>query len=217
MGKIMEALFCAFYLIFTTIVGILILKKSGKVREFIIFGIMTLVLVFGDSFHLIPRIIVAIDKGGDYHVALGIGKLVTSITMTLFYLIMYYFYEIHYNTKNNIMKIILIVLSVLRIVLCLLPQNDWTGDAPVLWGIIRNIPFTIMGVIIVVLFFNKKDLPYFKWMWLAITLSFAFYLPVVLFADKFAIIGMLMLPKTAMYMWAIMMGYKMIKKENEII
>lgn len=130
---------------------------------------------------------------------------------------MYYFYEIHYNTKNNIMKIILIVLSVLRIVLCLLPQNDWTGDAPVLWGIIRNIPFTIMGVIIVVLFFNKKNLPYYKWMWLAITLSFAFYLPVVLFADKFAIIGMLMLPKTAMYMWAIMMGYKMVKKENEII
>ena len=37
---------------------------------------------------------------------------------------------------------------------------------------------------------------------------FAFYLPVVLWADISPIIGMLMLPKTCMYMWIVVMGYK---------
>ena len=93
MGKIMEALFCIFYLIATTVIGILILKQSKGKKAFIVFGVMALVLVSGDSFHLVPRILVAFDKNGDYHVALGLGKLVTSITMTFFYLILYFFFH----------------------------------------------------------------------------------------------------------------------------
>ncbi len=216
MRRIMEPLFCVFYLIFTIIIGILILKKSNRKKEFILFGIMSLVLVFGDSFHLVPRIIHAIDASGDYHMSLGIGKMITSITMTFFYLMMYFFYEIRYKKRNIILGIIMTILSITRIVLCLIPQNDWTGDAPVLWGIIRNIPFTIMGLIVVALFFIKRSDKTFRFMWLAITLSFAFYIPVVLFADKNAIIGMLMIPKTIMYIWSIMMGYKMVKKEDPI-
>lgn len=207
MGKTMEALFCIFYLIATTVVGIMILNKSKRRKAFIVFGVMSLVLVFGDSFHLIPRILVAFDKNGDYHVSLGIGKLVTSITMTFFYLILYWFYEIRHGKKNWPLRITLLVLGIARIALCLFPQNDWTGDAPVIWGVYRNIPFVIMGIIIVVLFFLKRDDKPFRFMWLAITLSFAFYIPVVLWADQFAIIGMLMLPKTIMYMWAIWMGF----------
>lgn len=207
MGKIMEALFCIFYLIATTIVGILILRQSKGRKSFVIFGVMSLVLVFGDSFHLVPRILVAFDEAGDYHVSLGVGKLVTSITMTFFYLILYWFYEIRHGKKNWPLRMALLVLGVARIALCLFPQNDWTGEAPVIWGIYRNIPFVIMGIIIVVLFFLKRNDKPFRFMWLAITLSFAFYIPVVLWADQFSIVGMLMLPKTIMYMWAIWMGY----------
>ena len=216
MGKTMEAIFCIFYLVFTTIVGILIIKNNKNRKQLIVFGIMALVLVFGDAFHLVPRILVAFNPSGDYKAALGIGKLITSITMTLFYLILYYFYELRYEKKNIILRITLLALAITRIVLCLLPQNDWTGEAPVLWGIIRNIPFTIMGIIIVVLFFiQRKDKP-FRFMWLAITLSFAFYIPVVLWADVNSIIGMLMLPKTIMYMWAITMGYLLSRKNDPI-
>ena len=217
MGKIMEAIFCIFYLIATSIVGILILKNSKGRRLFIIFGVMSLVLVSGDSFHLVPRILVAFNPKGDYHVSLGIGKLVTSITMTIFYLILYWFYEIKYEKKNWIIRIALLVLAISRIVLCLLPQNDWTGEAPVIWGIYRNIPFVIMGIIIVVLFFLERKDKQYRFMWLAITLSFAFYIPVVLWADKFTIIGMLMLPKTIMYMWAIWMGFVITRKDLEYI
>ncbi len=213
----MEALFCIFYLVFITITGIQIIARSSSKgnsrKEFLLFGIMSLVLVGGDSFHLVPRILVAFNPAGDYHVSLGLGKLVTSITMTLFYLIMYYVYGIRYNWKNKVLEICMILLAVCRIALCLFPQNDWTGAAPVIWGVYRNIPFTVMGIIMIVLYFRQRSDKPFRWMWLAITLSYAFYIPVVLWADVHPMIGMLMLPKTCMYIWAVVMGARLVKKD----
>lgn len=208
MGKIMEAAFCIFYLVFTVIMGFKIIKKSKGNKATLLFGIMTIVLVFGDSFHLVPRILAVINPTADYAFSLGIGKMITSITMTVFYLMMYFVFELCYGKRNMALRISVIALSAIRIVLCLLPQNDWTGLAPVIWGIYRNIPFAVLGLIMVVLFFGKRDDRPFKWMWLAILLSFAFYIPVVLWADVNPIIGMLMLPKTCMYIWIVVMGYR---------
>lgn len=214
MGKIMEAVFCVFYLIFTAIVGVRIvmnakqIKDGKKNKELMLFGIMTLTLVFGDAFHLVPRIFAAINRVGDYHVSLGIGKMITSITMTAFYLILYFIYEMHFEKKNPVLRCSMIVLAVARIALCLFPQNDWTGAAPVIWGVYRNIPFTVMGIIMIVLYFMDRADKTYRFMWLGILLSFAFYIPVVLWADVSPMIGMMMLPKTCMYMWIVVMGYK---------
>lgn len=213
MGKIMEAVFCVFYLIFTSLIGILILLKSNGKKEIKLFGIMTLVLVFGDSFHLVPRILAVINPTVNYSISLGIGKMITSITMTFFYILLYLIYEIMYKKKNPSMRIGVISLSVSRILLCLLPANDWTGSAPVSWGIYRNIPFTVLGIVIIILFFKERNDKYFRWMWLAVLLSFAFYIPVVLWADVRPMVGMLMLPKTCMYMWIVVMGYKKAKSK----
>ena len=213
MGKIMEAIFCVFYLVFTTVAGVRIIKNSENRKQVSLFGIMTLVLVFGDSFHLVPRIFAAIDKAGDYTFSLGIGKMITSITMTVFYLILYFIFEMYFEKKSIPMRLMVIVLSIVRIVLCFMPQNDWTGEAPVIWGVYRNIPFAILGLVMVVLFFTKKSDRYYKWMWLAILLSFAFYIPVVLWADVSPMIGMLMLPKTCMYMWIVVMGFRQAKNK----
>lgn len=211
MGKIMEAVFCVFYIVFTVIMGIRIIRKSDKNRQILLYGIMSLVLVFGDAFHLVPRIFAAINRTADYSFSLGIGKMITSITMTIFYLILYFIFEMRYEKKSVPMRASVIALSVIRIALCFFPQNDWTGEAPVIWGIYRNIPFTILGLIMVVLFFAKRSDKIYKWMWLAILLSFLFYIPVVLWSEASPIIGMLMLPKTCMYMWIVVMGYRQAK------
>lgn len=209
----MEALFCVLYLIVTSVLGVSIIKCSKDNSESRLFGIMTLVLVSGDAFHLVPRIMAAVDKAGDYSKAMGIGTFITSITMTIFYFILYCIFEMRNNKKNVILKTCIGLLAVFRIILCLMPQNDWTGESPVLWGIYRNIPFVIIGIIMVVLYFwQRNDQPY-KFMWLAILLSFAFYIPVVLWADVSPMIGMLMLPKTCMYVWMVVMGYKVAKSK----
>lgn len=213
MGKIMEAVFCVLYMISVVILGTMIVKNSKGKKEILWFGIMSLVLVFGDAFHLVPRVMEAINKAGDYHAAKGIGTMITSITMTLFYLIMYFVYSMRYDFRNKGLMGVMIGLTVVRIALCLLPQNDWTGESPVIWGIYRNIPFLIMGIIMVVLFFLKrKDKPY-ALMFLAITLSFLFYIPVVLWADAYPMVGMFMMPKTCMYVWIVVMGYLESKKK----
>lgn len=211
MGKMMEAAFCVFYMITVVILGSKTILDGKKNKEILLFGIMSLILVFGDAFHLVPRVLVAINPAGDYHVSLGLGTFITSITMTIFYLILYCVYSLRYEYDNKALMVTMVVLSAIRIGLCLFPQNDWTGDSPVIWGIYRNIPFVVMGIIMVVLYFRqRRDIP-FKWMWLAITLSFLFYLPVVLWADVHPMIGMFMLPKTCMYIWAVAMGYKIRK------
>lgn len=215
MAKIMEAVFCAFYLIFTFIIGFRIAGKSKGNKQCRLFGIMTLVLVFGDAFHLVPRIIAALNPSGDYSFSLGIGQMITSITMTIFYVILYHIFEMRYEKRNTALRCTIILLALIRIVLCLLPQNDWTGTSPVIWGVYRNIPFTIMGLIMIVLLFREKNDKFFKWAWLAILLSFAFYIPVVLWSDISPMIGMLMLPKTCMYMWLVVMGYKQVKKLHQ--
>lgn len=213
MGKIMEAIFCVFYLALIPVLGTKIIKKSSGNKEYWLFGVMALVLVGGDAFHLVPRILAVINPSADLHVALGLGKMITSITMTIFYLIMYYVYEMRYSYKNEKLKYAMIFLAIVRIGLCFMPGNDWIGAAPVIWGIYRNIPFTIMGIIMIVLYFKQRSDKAFKWMWLAITLSYAFYLPVVLWADVSPMIGMLMLPKTCMYIWIVVMGYNLAKSE----
>ena len=108
-------------------------------------------------------------------------------------------------------------LAGIRIVLCMMPQNAWlSADSPLSWGIYRNIPFALMGLIIIVLFYKsakENNDSSFRWMWLTIVLSFAFYIPVVLLADVIPMIGMLMIPKTCAYVWTVLIGYKAMKKE----
>lgn len=78
------------------------------------------------------------------------------------------------------------------------------------WGIYRNIPFALLGILIIILFYksakenNDKS---FRFMWLTIVLSFAFYIPVVLFADTIPLVGMLMIPKTCAYVWTVLIGF----------
>jgi hypothetical protein len=118
-------------------------------------------------------------------------------------------FEIKETAKVRIFAGILVVL---RIALVLMPQNKWTlHDAPLSWGIYRNIPFTILGVLIVYLILkeaNKHMDVAFKKIGIAIIISFACYLPVVLFASTYGFVGALMIPKTLAYLWIVYIGYK---------
>ena len=210
MPALPESIFDICYLIFAIVSGVLLLKKS-KGRKYVrIFGIMTLLLGCGDALHLVPRVL-NYWTDGDYTAALGIGKLVTSITMTLFYILIEYARRDRYKIAGEKGVLASVwILGIIRIALCCFPQNGWTSAEPsLLWGILRNIPFALLGILTVVLWLRsaKNDKP-LKLMWLAVTLSFLFYIPVVLFAQTMPMIGMLMLPKTCMYVWMIVMFKK---------
>ena len=209
-----ESLFDVLYLITAIIIGIIILLK-GKNKLYRLMGYSVLILGIGDAFHLVPRVLNYFINY-DFNMYLGVGKLVTSITMTIFYIFMYYIYLNNYKVKEN-KKLTYCIwgLSIIRIILCLLPGNEWlTNNSPFIYGIIRNIPFVIMGIIITVLFFRNKDKDLvFKNIWLFITLSFIFYIIVVLGSSKVSVLGMFMLPKTICYVLIMFVFKKKVIKE----
>lgn len=219
MQAIMETSFDMLYLVTVLTLGIRMLRQCGGRAQFRLFGAMAVVLGAGDAFHLVPRAVALCTTGLEsFTVALGAGKWITSITMTVFYVLLYYVWRLRYQVSGRRGLTALVwVLAALRIGLCMMPQNRWlSADAPLSWGIWRNLPFAALGVVIIVLFYGSarehKDKA-FRWMWLTIVLSFAFYIPVVLWADAVPMIGMLMIPKTCAYVWTVVIGWRAMKAE----
>lgn len=206
--QIVEIVFDIAYLFFALASGIWLLAHAQGRGVVVLYGALTLTLGFGDSFHLVPRIYSQwTNTMAEHRKALGIGKAVTSVTMTAFYVMLYHVWQLCFGLVS--VTAVVWLLAAARIVLCLFPQNGWYSEKPPLsWAIIRNIPFAILGGIIVVLFARTGSAggP-FRLMPIAVTLSFVFYLIVVLFADKNRKLGMFMLPKTCMYVWIICMGF----------
>lgn len=219
MGEIMkvygETIFDIGYLLTALVIGIYILIKSNN-KHGRLMGIATLVLGCGDAFHLVPRILNNFVNS-DFTSALGIGKLVTSVTMTIFYILVLYIFQNKFETKNKKIEYSIWTLAIVRIILCMLPQNRWiTNGGSVAMGIIRNIPFVIIGLIVIILFFQKrKEDDVFKNIWIYVLLSFLFYIPVVVGASSVPILGMLMLPKTVCYILMIVAFYKESKNNNK--
>lgn len=136
--------------------------------------------------------------------ALGRGKQITSITMTVFYLFLWYVVLSFFGSSLEPFWTYLVYgLALIRMILCLMPQNRWKDRfPPVRWGIYRNVPFFLQGIMVAVFFLiNRMYVGELSWIGLAVILSFGCYLPVVLWANVNPKIGMLMLPKTCAYIW----------------
>ena len=219
MQAMVETLFDAVYLISVITIGVLMICGSKGNAQFKLFSLMAVVLGAGDSFHLVPRALALCTTGlENYTVPLGLGKWITSVTMTVFYVLLYYVWRQRYQIKDKTeLTAAVYGLAAARIILCMMPQNQWMSAAsPLSWGIYRNIPFALLGLLIIVLFYRstkEHNDSSFRWMWLTIVLSFGFYIPVVLWADTFPMIGMLMIPKTCAYVWTVLIGYSAMKKE----
>ena len=219
MQAIGETLFDVVYLISVITIGILMIRGSKGNCQFRLFGWMAVVLGAGDAFHLVPRALALCTTGlENYTVPLSLGKWITSVTMTIFYVLLYYVWRQRYKVQGKAgLTAIVYILAGMRILLCMMPQNQWlSAEAPLSWGIYRNIPFALLGLVIIVLFYRSAKIhedKAFRRMWLTIVLSFAFYIPVVLWADAIPMIGMLMIPKTCAYVWTVLIGYFAMKRE----
>lgn len=220
MQAIMETAFDAVYLVSVITIGVLMIKGSKGGSQFRLFGLMAVVLGCGDAFHLVPRAYALCTTGlENYAAALGLGKWITSVTMTVFYVLLYYVWRRRYKIEGRRdLTAAVYLLAAVRVGLCMFPQNQWLSpEAPLAWGIYRNIPFALLGLLVIVLFFRsarEHNDRAFRWMWLTIVLSFGFYIPVVLWADAVPLIGMLMIPKTCAYVWTVLIGYQAMKAES---
>ena len=200
-----ESAFDILYLLFAVISGCVILRKAANRTERLM-GLSALVLGLGDAFHLIPRVL-NYFSASDMTAALGAGKFITSVTMTIFYVLLYYICAGYFRvTENKSLKETVWALALIRIALCLFPQNGWLENSSnITWGIIRNVPFVILGAVICALFYRAgNESRCFRLFWIYIALSFIFYIPVTIGAGAVPMLGMLMLPKTVCYILMIL-------------
>lgn len=206
-GRI-EVGFDSLYLLGVLGLGIYFVAAAAGLGR--LWGVMALVLGLGDSFHLLPRVLATLqDNKARYRVPLGRGKQITSVTMTVFYLLLW---QIGLGLFGGGVfarySPLVYGLAAVRVLLCLLPHNRWTAAQPdPRWGVWRNLPFLAQGLLTAALWWQyRAAVPALGLVWLAVLLSFGFYLPVVLWSHKKPAVGMLMLPKTCMYLWLVAMG-----------
>lgn len=233
-ADLFEAVFDISYLAFDLIAAIIFfIWANGRVL-FDLYGILTLVLCIGDAFHLVPRVLRAL-RGTNPQIKryLGRGLQISSITMTVFYILLMYIWKETFPQFSLVPAIVYAVWisATIRIIICLLPQNDWTGDNSQADGtpqasdtkqasdtlrlrmsIMRNAVFVVTGLCVMWLYASSgtaHGLEMQRMVW-AIAISFACYLPVTVLSRRYPLVGMLMIPKTCAYIWMIVMGLQLL-------
>lgn len=213
---LMEAVFDTCYLLFDLIAGILFFAFSHGSPLSLLYGVLTWTLCFGDAFHLVPRVLRAV-KGSNEKIErqLGIGLQISSITMTIFYILLLYIWKQTFceMTAPVMLEILIWVSAAVRIAVCMLPQNNWCGEeGNCKLSVIRNAVFVVTGICVIVLYVMSGNTYGYHMMRMAaaIVVSFGCYLPVTLLSKKMPKIGMLMIPKTCAYIWMIVMGLQLL-------
>ena len=209
-----ESSFDILYLLLAIICGIIMLirARDGAGKKM---GMATLILGSGDAFHLVPRVIL-FRKRSHNNAGHRQTCYVRYYDSFLRNYVLYIWQDLNSKRAYKKLTAAVWVLFGLRIILCLFPQNGWLqNESPLSWAIIRNIPFTALGIIIVALFYNIRDREKcLRFVWLYVTLSFLFYIPVAVGAGLVPILGMLMLPKTICYILLIISFFRYVAKKS---
>jgi len=179
-----------------------------------------ILLAAGDTGHVGFRVLGYLLGGLDTPVNIlgssmslaGLGTLTTSFTVTLFYMILVYVWQKCYQRKSNGVTSLLLTAGLIRLMMMALPANDWAAVVPPQpMSIYRNIPLMIQGLGVIGLFlyngYREKDRTFQTIGWM-IFISFAFYLPVIFFAQQVPLLGMLMIPKTCAYLVVAWVAYR---------
>jgi len=179
-----------------------------------------ILLAAGDTGHVGFRVLGYLLGGLDTRVNVlgspmslaGLGTLTTSFTVTLFYMILVFVWRKRYQKGSNGLTSLLLAAGLVRLIMMALPGNDWAAvAAPQPMSIYRNIPLMIQGSGVMGLFLysgHREEDKTFRTIGWMILVSFAFYLPVIFFAQQVPLLGMLMIPKTCAYLVVAWIAYR---------
>lgn len=149
----------------------------------------------------------------------GLGALATAVTVTLFYVLMLELWRVRFHQKHGPFTYLLLGMAILRLAMMLLPQNDWNAVVPPQpWSTLRNIPLTILGLSVAYLMIRdgrRASDRAFQWIGGMILVSYACYIPVILFVQQAPMVGMLMIPKTLAYVAVGFIAYAELFKKRE--
>ncbi len=184
-------------------------------------------LALGDTGHVGFRVLAyasgdlesTISVSGREIGLVGLGAMATAFTVTIFYVFMLLIWHRRYDKPYGWLGGLLFIAAVARLVIMLFPANEWNNTVPPQpWSLVRNIPLMIQGLGVAYLILRDsrrtEDRP-FTWIGIMILLSYAFYIPVILFVQQAPMIGMLMIPKTMAYVGIALIAYFSLFRQAE--
>jgi hypothetical protein len=142
----------------------------------------------------------------------GLGALATAITVTVFYVLVLMMWQARTGKPYGWFGMLLFAMAALRLLLMIPAVNQWNSVTPPQpWSIVRNLPLTIAGLGVAWLILRDAlaahDRP-FVWVGGLILVSYAMYIPVILFVQQAPMVGMLMIPKTLAYVGIAVVLYR---------
>lgn len=152
-----------------------------------------------------------ISVGGLSLGLVGLGALATAVTVTLFYVAMLFIWRERFQQRFGWLAYLLLAAAAVRLVIMLPAANQWSSTVPPQpWSLYRNLPLVIQGLGVAYLILRDARAAHdrtFTWIGVMILLSYAFYMPVILFVQQAPLVGMLMIPKTLAYVGIAFLGY----------
>lgn len=142
----------------------------------------------------------------------GLGALATAYTVTLFYVLMLDIWRLRSGKRFVAFEYFLLAMAAARLILMAFSQNEWWRIDPIPpWNLIRNAPLMVMGLGIAYLILRdarQTQDRVFTWIGGLIVVSYACYVPVILFAAQAPLVGMLMIPKTMAYLGVAIIAFR---------
>jgi hypothetical protein len=168
-------------------------------------------LALGDTGHVGFRVLAYALGGLEARVSItgpplglvGLGALSTAVTVTIFYMLMLAVWRERFHKSYGWFEYLLLAAGLLRLAIMVLPANLWDSVVPPQpISTLRNIPLVLQGLGVAYLILRDARRAHdrtFVWIGVMILVSYACYLPVILFVQQAPAIGMLMIPKTMAY------------------
>jgi hypothetical protein len=204
-----EISFNVLYLAVIWVLVGLMFRRMGQVghkqkRLASLFGWAFLLLAVGDTGHVGFRVLAYAQGGVEQNSLLvGLGALATAVTVTFFYVLMLYIWKARYNASFGWFEYLLLASVPIRLLVMAFPQNEWGNTtAPEFWGPFRNAFLIFLGLGVLYLILRdaiKANDRLFRWVAYCIFFSYLFYTPVILWVRDYPMLGLLMIPKTVMY------------------
>jgi hypothetical protein len=172
-----------------------------------------LLLALGDSGHVGFRVAAyALGGLGANPLWVGLGALATAVTVTFFYVLMLDIWRVRFRQQYGWFEYLLIASVPVRFVVMALPGNAWGSTVPPeFWGPFRNVFLMVLGIGVFYLILRdslKAHDRLFRWIAYCIFFSYLFYTPVIFWVREFPLLGMLMIPKTIMYVLIAFLAYR---------
>jgi hypothetical protein len=184
-------------------------------------------LALGDTGHVGFRVLAyalgglesSLNLGGLEIGLVGLGALSTAITVTFFYVLVLFIWQERFDQSLGWFGGLLIASAAVRLVVMALPGNQWNSVVPPQpISLVRNLFLTISGLGVAYLILRdaaRANDRVFTWIGISILVSYAFYIPVILFVQVAPMVGMLMIPKTLAYVAIALIAYQNLFRRQE--